>query len=121
MVTLWEKSFPLDHGKSIGKYTRNYAISAVPANCLGCVGNDAGYDEYTIKLNGGWIISKADFRVERYDADEDTKILSYTSPVHAEGKSEWTARVDWQVDEGEETIWYGYAIEISGPAGTHPY
>ncbi len=83
---------------------------------------DKDYDKYTIKLKNGWVISKVSFE-RGYSDDHDlhTKILSYTSPSTAEGRSEWTARVDWQIDPGYEFLWYGYSIEIVGPKGTLPY
>ena len=59
--------------------------------------------------------------MQRYEAEAETQITSHTQPDDALNKSEWTARVDWQVDEGAELIWYGYSIEIVGPVGTSPF
>ena len=97
------------------------AMYGAHCNVHAAVGNDVGHDIYRITLKNGWWISKADFKVERIRAEEETKITAHTPPSEALDKNVWEARVDWQVDEGKETIWYGYHIEIVGPKGTLPY
>ncbi len=101
----------------------NYATAMYGTHCNvhAAVGNDVGHDNYRITLKNGWRISGADFKVERINAEAETKIMDHTPPHEALDKSAWEARVDWQVDEGKETIWYGYHIEIVGPKGTLPY
>jgi hypothetical protein len=90
------------------------AIVGLHLNVALAIGDDAGFDRYSIHLNNGWVFKEVTVDKQASSSDEHIGGPVPSCPI---GQSDWNPEFNWLVTQGDY-IRYKVYIHVEGPLGT---
>ena len=100
---------------------RNPAIFSFHHNCGSLVDFDEGTDRYAITLKNGWVFKKFKLFQKKSSPSEKIRMPSYSRVNKWIGLSSWSPKIRWETSAGNNSLSFGYYVQIEGPNGIPHY